>query len=232
MGALGRESDLGQRIRRILSRREAMRPLHARLITAGAVLALITGATGLERCPDLVGFASSNPVVTGHAAVLSRAAYHDVVYRPEMARPRAINTVLRQPATSGSIAPQNLNRPASASRATPPHPTPARLISSPRPQRPETRNVPTGWVLMTSVTSTLDGDSTAYSTRVVMTSFERPADPGLLDASASPRQVGPIALRATTSARASTLTAVPASIPQILPYAAVPVRGGWLVIQL
>jgi hypothetical protein len=58
LGLLGRESELARRVKRILRRGEAMRPAHAKLVLGGAMLVLVAGAAGLERCPQLVGFAT------------------------------------------------------------------------------------------------------------------------------------------------------------------------------
>ena len=59
LGALGRESELGRRVGRILRRGERMRPLHAKLVLGGAMLGLLVAATGFERCPQVVGFSVS-----------------------------------------------------------------------------------------------------------------------------------------------------------------------------
>jgi hypothetical protein len=63
LGALGRESELGRRVGRILRRGEMMRPAHARLVLGGALLGLFGAAAGLEHCPQLVGFAASTQTV-------------------------------------------------------------------------------------------------------------------------------------------------------------------------
>ncbi len=57
LGALGRESELGQRVGRILRRGERMKPVHAKLVLGSAMFGLVAAATGLERCPQVVGFA-------------------------------------------------------------------------------------------------------------------------------------------------------------------------------
>ena len=56
LGALGRESELGRRVGRILRREAAMKPLHSRLVLSGAMLGLLVAATGFEHCPQVVGF--------------------------------------------------------------------------------------------------------------------------------------------------------------------------------
>ncbi len=63
LGALGRESELGRRVGRILRRGEMMRPTHARLVMGGALMLLLGASVELERCPQLVGFAAGAPTV-------------------------------------------------------------------------------------------------------------------------------------------------------------------------
>lgn len=85
LGALGRESELARRVTRILKRGEIMGPLHAKLVLGGATLALLIAATGLERCPQIVGFAEPTPVPTPSEAVAA-AAPRIQGYRVLMAR--------------------------------------------------------------------------------------------------------------------------------------------------
>jgi hypothetical protein len=85
LGALGRESELGRRVTRILSRGERMRPLHSKLVLGGALLGLVFGAVELGRCPELVGFSSRTPSLqAAEVAVRPIAGYGmtPVVYRP------------------------------------------------------------------------------------------------------------------------------------------------------
>jgi hypothetical protein len=58
LGALGRESELGRRVGRILRRGERMKPLHAKLVLGGAMLGLLVAASGFERCPQVVSFSN------------------------------------------------------------------------------------------------------------------------------------------------------------------------------
>jgi hypothetical protein len=91
LGALGRESELAQRVGRILRRGELMKPLHAKLVLGGAMLGLLAGVAGLERCPQVVGFAATTRVATtgnrelgiGIPTAASGFGYKDVVFRPE-----------------------------------------------------------------------------------------------------------------------------------------------------
>jgi hypothetical protein len=66
LGALGRESELGRRVGRILRREAVMKPLHSRLVLGGAMLGLLVAATGFERCPQVVGFAQDGSPTAAH----------------------------------------------------------------------------------------------------------------------------------------------------------------------
>ena len=89
LGALGRESELGRRVGRILRRGELMRPVQAKLVLGGAMLGLLGASAGLERCPQVIGFAPSGGTQTAgladartDAALPNRFGYRAVVYRP------------------------------------------------------------------------------------------------------------------------------------------------------
>jgi hypothetical protein len=89
IGALGRESELGRRVGRILRRGELMRPVQAKLVLGGAMLGLLGASAGLERCPQVIGFAPPGGTQTaGLADVRTDAVlpngfgYRTVVYRP------------------------------------------------------------------------------------------------------------------------------------------------------
>jgi Zn-dependent protease with chaperone function len=56
IGALGRESELGQRVGRILRGGAGMKAVHARLVLGGAMLGLVAGAVELARVPQVVAF--------------------------------------------------------------------------------------------------------------------------------------------------------------------------------
>ncbi len=88
LGALGRESELGRRVGRILRPTAKMRPLHARLVMGGAMLGLLAAATGLEHCPRVVAFAPRQPAILDQAAIAS----------PRALQPQAVNVSLRLPA--------------------------------------------------------------------------------------------------------------------------------------
>jgi hypothetical protein len=93
IGALGRESELGRRVGRILRRGELMRPVQARLVLGGAMLVLLGASAGLERCPQVIGFApSAGTTMAGLDAVQSGSMlprgyrYQAVVFHPKTYR--------------------------------------------------------------------------------------------------------------------------------------------------
>jgi BlaR1 peptidase M56 len=86
LGALGRESELGRRVRRILGRGERMRPVHARLVLAGAMLGLLVGSVELARCPQLVAFSGQGVENRVQASAGSGFRAEAVVFHPEVAR--------------------------------------------------------------------------------------------------------------------------------------------------
>jgi len=82
LGALGRESELGRRVREILGGAERMRPAQARLVLGGAVLGLVAAAAGLSRCPQVVGFSQGAAVASAPKVDLAdRAQFQTVGFR-------------------------------------------------------------------------------------------------------------------------------------------------------
>lgn len=220
LGALGRESELGRRVGRILRRGELMRPAHAKLMLGGAMLALLTAAAGLERCPQVIGFASApqmNASVTAPTLVRSLSTGYQL---QQVAFHAPMNH-----ATGDSVRNRAADLSLNASRA---HSVAARdriasvaLKLVPRPRQPRAVNVSDvrssgqrqsadasvlQWVLVTSWQRE-DGE------RVVLTSA-RMSDGGV-----------PVAMTQVVGQ-------LPTVQDQFHPYAAVPVRGGWLVFQL
>jgi hypothetical protein len=195
LGALGHESELGQRVGRILRFGEWMRPVQARAVMGVAMLGLLGGVAGLERCPQLVGFsvarAGGSQGVAGVAPV--RAAnefgYQAVVFRPDRAKSSVTtNRTARAKSPRAEVA-----------------------IPSDGEERSSSRNVTQGqWLVVTSW-SGMNGS------RVVLTTMTVP------DASESAPSdaTGQPAASDTQDAQ-----------QQVHRYAAVPVRGGWLVFQL
>lgn len=240
LGALGRESELGRRIGRILRRGERMRPLHARLVLAGAMLGLLVAATGFERCPQVIGFsAGSAPAVAsesqwqplrGEETGVNRAPIRgrDVVYRAHVhnriqpvaqaahetlavalepkTRKLAFTETMAKEQRGVAHAPANPVRMVQTVAPVSQHgPT---SVSEKAPAQPA--NLLMQWVV---VTTWQDGNGT----RMVMTTASLP----------------PVAGSAVPMQQAQAAGRQPAAAQQVYPaYAAVPVRGGWLVFQL
>jgi hypothetical protein len=74
LGALGRESELGRRVGRILRRGERMKPLHAKLVLGGAMLGLLVAASGFERCPQVVSFSNRSAQAVAQVTAPGRSA--------------------------------------------------------------------------------------------------------------------------------------------------------------
>jgi beta-lactamase regulating signal transducer with metallopeptidase domain len=243
LGALGRESELGRRVRRILRRGDAMKPLHARLVLGGAMLGLVVGAAGLERCPKVVGFASGNGPTVARADQ-GRSARGEVaplveVRRIQVRMPLPVKGMrismnvsheslltTREPVRSEDTQspeskPKQVARDVagtvrmvqtsvisgSRSRRT------AKAISDVEPSQPVTGEMQ--WVMVTSWQG-------ADGSRMVLTTA-RP--------STVPKEQSD-APAATGDSPESEQQQPQASSEEVHPYAAVPVRGGWLILQL
>jgi beta-lactamase regulating signal transducer with metallopeptidase domain len=212
LGALGRESELGKRVRRILWRGERMRPVRARLVLGAAMLALVVGAVELGRCPQVVAFSATH----AQAQDLALAA----PARPKTEQPYRFDPVVFRPDAASGVKPeQNLvARPypskasARAVRATPAARQPAvrlvRDVPSDGLDQADSarRDSVAAWIVVTS----WRGEQRA---QVVFATEDTSAD-----------------TRGDTSPRPISDEQAPAE--QVHPYAAVPLRGGWLVFQL
>ena len=95
LGALGRESQLGQRIARLLRPVSRMRTAHARLALGSSVVALLFATTQLERCPQIVSFASPG----GGPQVASLAGSKPGSQSPMLPGYRAVAARMTLPAT-------------------------------------------------------------------------------------------------------------------------------------
>jgi beta-lactamase regulating signal transducer with metallopeptidase domain len=62
LGALERQSQLGQRVHRILRRESTLSPMQARGLLGAVVVGLLGSAVGLARCPQVVSFAGARPM--------------------------------------------------------------------------------------------------------------------------------------------------------------------------
>jgi len=227
IGVLGRESELGQRVRRILRRGTQMKPLHARLVLGGAMLGLVVAATGLERCPQLVGFSSAGSAGnreqgTGIGAP-PRFGYQPVMMRVQVRQEQdwkpigdgvrsAQNhlssselerkqEVQHESVTVAHEHETNVSQKVPVADAT----RPARLIRAGATDSQRSQGgdvVVTQWTVVTSWRG-------GYGSRMVMTTA----------------RVSDIAPAADQESETPAAQEAPR-------YAAVPVRGGWLVFQL
>jgi hypothetical protein len=230
LGALGRESELGQRVRRILRRGEGMRPLHAKLVLGGAMLGLLGAAAGLERCPQLVGFSAERSEQAKAISPASGYSYQPVVFHGEALRDQAWKSIgdaapvtrkaysskhiQQQSHAIGEDNGQTLTAGEQIAVSVEPVATkrlvkddvslPARVVRTGAQQMRQSQRdvVVTQWVVVQSW-QVEDGS------RVVLTTAGTSRD---------------------TPKAQSAMQRVPAE--DFLPYAAVPVRGGWLVFQL
>jgi hypothetical protein len=250
LGALGRESELGRRVGRILRRGEMMRPTHARLVMGGALMLLLGASAGLERCPQLVGFAAGAPTITQadvvnvDGPIMSQIVMHKNDMRGGVGVPHEVLTKasLVQRASERKCGPQRLKPrttgvPYGTAKAVPLTETVAAngagpgisdgagmvmktdvalrnsAGADPAGANPEPR--PTRVIQWVVVTEWQVGDGVSRTSRMVMTTtpVENPAVKGQRvqsDAAPAPEQ----------------------DSEEVHPYAAVPVRGGWLVFQL
>jgi hypothetical protein len=204
LGALGRESELGQRVGRILRFGEWMRPAQARVVMGFAMLGLLGGATELARCPQLIGFSAthSGSQVAASVApvrVSNGFGYQAVVFRPDANQ--------HQAGQRGLVARSHV----SETR----HGTPESVAVQRQPANRD-MDAPGGPWLVLASWSGMDGS------HIVMTTLTLP------DASqgAPGETMGEAAARQPAAAQAQDAP------QQVHRYEAVPVRGGWLVIQL
>jgi hypothetical protein len=195
-GTLGRESELAQRVGRILAGGGRMKAAHARLVLGGAMLALVAGAVELPRCPQIVGFSSNSSAASDSVALRDGLAGGRAMpgfrAEPVVFRPEAGNAMLRlDPAHRDGAAMNGAQ--SGVSRSVLNHRSVARThVSGARHGAPsfEASKARTGdWVVV------MTWNSAAVS-QVVMTPSERVYE------------------------------------QRVYRYAAVPVHGGWLVIQL
>jgi beta-lactamase regulating signal transducer with metallopeptidase domain len=223
LGALGRESELGQRVGRILRFGEWMRPVQARAVMGVAMLGLLGGATELARCPQVIGFSADHPRASQVAASVApvRAAnglgYQAVVLRPDEAR-----ATMRPVPTHHDGAVMNVAPSVAAGRQAT-HREVAVKDETPNGSSGVTnRNFDAReaqWLVVTSW-SGMDGS------RVVLTAMTLP---NAAEASARGSEDDAPNAAAGPAAEGQPQQDVP---QQVHRYAAVPVRGGWLVFQL
>jgi beta-lactamase regulating signal transducer with metallopeptidase domain len=107
-GSLGRQSELGRRVRRILARTETLGATATRAVLASAAVVLVAGVAVLARCPQLVGFAAvptpDTTAAAGSQPIHARPANYSaqqVVFHPAANPARA--TSQWQPSASRPI---------------------------------------------------------------------------------------------------------------------------------
>ena len=228
IGVLGRESELGQRVGRILRRGAQMKPWHAKLVLGGAMLGLVVAATGLERCPQLVGFSDAGsqvargqqgPPTHGDDAAMNGATglkVEPVVFRMGAAQAQEwktvgdANPVVRKISENRDVqtnAEAN-HRFADGARTV--------EVAQRMPGRPADQGA------RPSVADSAEGGDVVVTQWTMVTQFH--------DGS---RMVLTTAQVSSSAPRVGQDSDTPTPAQQnVHPYAAVPVRGGWLVFQL
>lgn len=231
LGALGRESELGRRVRRILRPSVKMRPWHTRLVMGGAMLSLLFAATELERCPQVVGFAApagATRLAASSAEPISLLpGYRAVSARMNLPQPHAVESHGDAPPQLTGSRVDHAVAHNSPHDTMSPQPHAIRTIARPAhheaaPQLAEVREpgmVVTRW----TITEWPGGNEV----RVVQTS-------AAMTRTALPAQSHNVIDRRSSAPREDTASAAKGiqSSEAIAPYAAVPVPGGWLVFQL
>jgi Zn-dependent protease with chaperone function len=228
LGALGRESELGRRVGRILRRREPMKPLQARLVLGGAMLGLLGAAAGLKQCPQIIGFAtatSSREAASGPQPFASNHIYSNIL-ESEANVPHEVQLVAST-ASRVSGDPRQ------------PHKTQGQFAGYPHTESASRRNVDraTGPDSALEVRSSNQGQKTLPPQQqragrvewVMVTSWQ--AEDGsrmVLTTATSSNQ----ALRPASDANAIEPQRRLDHVASRPFYAAVPVQGGWLVFQL
>jgi Zn-dependent protease with chaperone function len=227
LGALGRESELARRVGRILRRGEMMRPAPSMLVLGGALLGLVGASAGLERCPQLVGFAARQPVVV-QADVLNRDggawdrnAVKTVTWNREVNVPHEVFA-------KADLGPVVAKRPVKAT-----------IIPGTKESDYGTTDTARAVRTEVSARSTDSGPGIALTEQpparvvqwVVVTEWQRS------DGLRASRMVVTTAPVENPAVRAGRIESDMAPAPQrdveqVPRYAAVPVRGGWLVFQL
>jgi hypothetical protein len=187
-----------------------MSSARARLVTGLAAAALLVAAGELSRCPQMVAFSSASTqtaalVPPAHFAPTPTGPYaaQNVVFHPS----RVIQPIMTSVrGSSKSAKEKSIYNSSLQSRANLPHET---LLTAPQPAHPIH-----GWLVVTTSWVASDGSRLVLTTARSSEAYSADSDDG---------QPAPP-------------TAPPTAQPQVhlyaLPYAAVPVRDGWLIFQL
>lgn len=253
----GPRSELGRRVHSILSFRDRMSAARARLVTGLAAAALVIAAGELSRSPQLVAFSDASPATQTAALIppthfdgsqLGGFTARDVVFHPT---PVVFHTTpsrrtTTNPAGQSFVASsQRTGVPASFAgevervgyRASnpstkslningqlptpnPPHETLLRAFApNPDTQTPQSAHPTRAWLIVTTSWVGPDGSHLILTTATVSNSAPQASIPDAPNVDAAPDASNP----------APDAAPIP---QQVHPYAAVPVRGGWLVFQL
>jgi len=233
IGILGRESELGQRVGRILRRGALMKPWHAKLVLGGAMLGLVVAATGLERCPQLVGFSDAGSRAVAHRQQGQRTHGDDTAMNgaPGLA---ARPVVFRM----GADLTQDWKTVGDASA----HVQKPRTNSGMQQNTEAKHEVSPSALRAVDVVKKTPGGSADRAARLGRASAEDQAQGGdvvvtqwtmVTQFHDGSRMVLTTAQISSSAPRIEQDSDTPAAAQQeVHPYAAVPVRGGWLVFQL
>jgi Zn-dependent protease with chaperone function len=239
LGVLGRESELGRRVGRILRRGEGMKPWHAKLVLGSAMLGLLAAATCLEHCPQLIGFSQAGQ----HASLAVTAPvpklrdgyrYQSVVFHPDEARANgwksvgdASTSLLKSHYNSSIATLVKVKHEANGENASVTSP---KLTLTAAAEGP--RNSGEGFMARTRAVPAVAKDSRSQSGTdaatdnvtqwIVVRSWQ--------DAEGSRMVLTTAEVSTGRPAVSTDMQAAPSK--EFHPYAAVPVRGGWLVFQL
>lgn len=239
LGVLGRESELGRRVGRILRRGEGMKPWHAKLVLGSAMLGLLAAATCLEHCPQLIGFSQAGQ----HASLAVTAPvpklrdgyrYQSVVFHPDVARANgwksvgdASTSLLKSHYNSSIATLVKVKHEANGENASVTSP---KLTLTAAAEGP--RNSGEGFMARTRAVPAVAKDSRSQSGTdaatdnvtqwIVVRSWQ--------DAEGSRMVLTTAEVSTGRPAVSTDMQAAPSK--EFHPYAAVPVRGGWLVFQL
>jgi len=234
LGALGRESELGQRVLRILRGGGRMKRRQARLVFGGSMLTLMLAAGALERSPQIVAFSHA----TGAQAASVRAAALPMarVAGARMVPVRASVSPMGQWMSRGDAAPHVAQRQAvKASAVAVPHRVMAERRLVDRTAAADVVAPGFGAVAVSARANAAGRPAESQMIQTVATMRQVDADGGVVvtrlmtvrtygrSGSDASRTVSDVAQSAAESDDAQ---------QQVPRYAAVPVQGGWLVFQL
>jgi Zn-dependent protease with chaperone function len=238
LGALGRESELGRRVGRILQRCERMKPLHARLVLGGAMLGLLVGAAGLERCPQIVGFARAETIEATASGAQPQAVRNSMpaTSKASMLQVSAIhrtrvNNDLRGIANGAHESLLVTSEPASSIESNHDSRKPAEKHSGQSVRMVQT--AATGSVSQRRIRSVSDVDpsqpAAGVTQWVVVTSWAGEGEAQVVMTTARTTNRAERAASSQKDQQSGDQSGPSEEVPS---YAAVPVRGGWLIFQL